>query len=172
MKKRILFAVVLALFALSTIAMPASAAQPLYEVSGNMAWAGPPTNMTWQKAGNNCLIEADLPYWFDGDLVGTAELHWRIISHGPDCPSAGGQYPANLVATGTFTGTVVGKSGTFELLWASKEWPAGAGELSFYGTMVIQSGTGELANLHGVLVGSFIIGAPADTYSGQIHFNP
>jgi hypothetical protein len=171
MKKRILFAVVLVLFALSIIVMPASAARLPYLVSGTMGWAGPPDNFTFWQSGNNCFMETDLPYWFHGDLEGLASLHWRIVGQGP-CPGGPGQYATNLIARGTFVGAVDGKGGSFELLWVSKEWPAGPGEQSFSGTLFILSGTGELANLHGVLEGSFINGEPADTYSGKIHFTP
>ncbi len=170
MNKRIVFSVVLALLALSAIATPASASQP-YVVSGNMGWAGPPANLTAQQVGINCLIEADLPYWFSGDMAGRADLHWSIVSHG-SCSAAPGSTPANLVAKATFLGTVDGKEGSLELLWISKEWPAAPGEMSFYGTIVILSGTRELANLHGVITGSLIQGDPSDTYSGVIHFDP
>ena len=38
--------------------------------------------------------------------------------------------------------------------------------------IVVLSGTGDLASVHGMLDASYIMGNPLDSYSGQIHFDP
>ena len=174
MKKRILFAAVLALAAVLILAIPVSATQP-YEVSGKMEWAGPPTNMSLREAGNNCFIEADLPYrFFDGNLEGIAGFHFNIVVHGVTCAASGPNqgHIGTLQARGTFEGSVDGKEGTLELLFTMQEYSGDPGDLGLSGTVVILSGTGELANLHGVLEVTNFIGDTFDTYSGGIHFDP
>jgi hypothetical protein len=153
-----------------TIAVPALATKPTY-VSGSLWWAGEPSNVVMRPAGNNCFIDVDVPYFFDGDLFGNATLHFKVVSHGL-CPAAPFQYNENLKAQGTFDGEVDGKIGTFDLKLVGKGWPAEPGELALTAKIVVLSGTGELANLHGVLDVSYIMGDATDSYSGQIHFDP
>jgi len=132
--------------------------------------------LEWQPAGNNCKLEAGFTYPFEGDLVGTATFQYSLMVHGPctaDLPPPQGVYDANLKAWGTFTGTVVGKSGTFNFTYEGREWPYGQpGDLGLRARIVILSGTEELENLHGVLDVTYMVGDPFDTYSGQIHFDP
>jgi len=170
MRRRILSATVLTLVILLILAIPASATKAK-EVSGTMAYAGAPEHMVFQYAGNTCILDVDLPYQFSGDLEGIATLHWRVVSHGP-CPVGPFQYNENLKARGTFVGMVGDKEGSFDLIFVGKSWPADPGDLALTANIVILSGTGELANLHGVLEVSYIMGDGFDSYSGQIHFDP
>ena len=68
----------------------------------------------------------------------------------------------------TFTGTVNGVPGTVTLM------EIGPGDsTSFHSTDVIVSGSGDLANLHGVLTALGTVtptGLPTATYTGRIHF--
>jgi hypothetical protein len=140
-------------------------------VSGSLWWAGPPGIPVFRPAGNNCIIDVDVPYEFDGNLIGEATLHFTVVSHGL-CPAGPFDYNENLKAQGTFFGTVNDKEGTFDLKFVGKGWPAEPGELALTAKIVVLSGTGELANLHGVLDVSYIMGDATDSYSGQIHFDP
>ena len=171
MKKRNLFGVALALVALLTLALPASATQS-NAVSGKMEYASQPPIPEFRQAGHNCFISLDLGYhFFDGDLDGVATLHWNIVSHGP-CPAGPFQYDENLKARGTFVGTVDGKEGTFDLIFVGRGWPAETGEPALTAKIVVLSGTGELANLHGLLEVSYNMGDAFDSYSGKMHFDP
>jgi hypothetical protein len=64
------------------------------------------------------------------------------------------------------------KAGSLNLEFVSTAWPAEPGELALVGKIIILSGTGELANLHGLLDVSYIMGDAYDSYSGQFHFDP
>jgi hypothetical protein len=70
-----------------------------------------------------------------------------------------------------FTGTVLGKTGTF----TARVGHQSLGAVDFKVEMTILSGTDELANLHGTLV--FLVSATGvgvweGTYSGKVHFDP
>jgi len=170
MKKRLLFAVSLSLVLALTLGMSVSASQAI-QVSGKMAWAGPPTNFVEKQIGAFCFISTDLPYQFyDGNLEGFAETHWWILSKGP-CGAVPNQYKGNLNARGTFTGTLDGKEGTLDFLITMRVWPADPGELADIGKITILSGTGELDGLHGVLDVTYYMGDPGDTYSGVLHLS-
>jgi hypothetical protein len=78
----------------------------------------------------------------------------------------------NLKARGTFDGKVWDKEGSLDLEFVLKAWPAEPGELALVGKIIILSGTDELANLHGLLDVSYIMGDASDSYSGQFHFDP
>ncbi len=171
MNKRILFVIMLALVAFTVIAAPASATKAT-DASGKLAWAGPPSNLVQRSAGDNCIIDVDVPYvFYDGNLDGFADLHFKVVSHGP-CPAAPFENNENLKASGTFTGQVDGKTGTFDLTYQGRGWPADPGELALTARIVILSGTEDLANLHGVLDVTFLMGDDFDSYTGQIHFDP
>jgi hypothetical protein len=158
-----------------TSAPPALATRPI-EVSGEYGLnTSPPTNLVWRPAGNNCILEVDLTYPFTGDLVGDAVFHYRIVSHGPctaDMPPAPFAHDENLKAVGTFTGQVKDRSGSFDFIYEGRAWPAEPDELALTARIVVVSGTGELAGLHGVLDVTYMMGEPFDSYSGQIHFDP
>ncbi len=169
MKKRILFAVILTFAFVFSLVMPASASQTM-PASGKLAWAGPPMNLEMKQFGTNCFMSTDIAYrFFDGNLDGSAETQWSILTHGP-CPASPNQYKEDLMATGTFTGKVDGKSGTLKLLIVMKGWPAAPGELANIGKIIILSGTGGLEGLQGVLDVTYYMGDPSDAYSGKLHF--
>lgn len=170
MNRRILTLILVALIALLVITGSAFASTPM-EVSGTMAYAGPFTNLEMRTAGDNCVIDVDLSYAFSGDMQGVAPFHFRVVSHG-SCPAMPFQYSENLKARGTFDGYVGDKEGSLDLEYVAKAWPAEPGELALTGKIIILSGTGDLANLHGLLDVSYIMGDGFDSYSGQFHFDP
>jgi len=170
MNKRILPVILLALITLILITVPASAAIPT-EVSGKIAFAGQPT-VEMRPAGHKCIADVDVPYaFYDGNLEGHALVHLRVVSHGP-CPAMPFENKENIKGMGTFTGTVDGKSGTFDFTYQGKAWPAEPGDLALTASIVILSGTEELTDLHGVLKVSYLMGDDYDSYSGKIHFDP
>jgi hypothetical protein len=176
MYKRSLFGTALALIVVMTVVAPVSATPPT-DVNGTYSLYGSTLEyLEWQPAGNNCKLECGFTYPFEGDLVGTATFHYSIMVHGPctaDVPPPQGVDYATLKAWGTFTGEVVGESGTFTFTYEGREWPYGQpGDLALRARIVILSGTEELENLHGVLDVTYMVGDPFDTYSGQIHFDP
>lgn len=176
MSKQSLFGIVLALTMVMMIVVPVSATPPS-RVDGRYSLSQLTLDyMEWQPAGNNCKLECGFTYPFEGDLVGTATFHYSIIGHGPctaDVPPEQGVYYASLKAWGTFTGEVLGESGTFTFNYEGREWPYGQpGDLALRARIVIVSGTGDLEDLHGELAVTHMVGDPFDTYSGQIHFDP
>jgi hypothetical protein len=156
------------------LAVPALASPPT-EVSGEYTLTSPPLNRTWWPAGSNCIVEVDFTAAYTGDLVGTTNTHYRIVSHGPCGPNGPvpGQYHETLKGRGTFTGNVVGVSGTFDYTYQAKVWPADPGELNLNGRIVILKGSGGLVNLHGILdVSGIAASTTPDLYTGWIHFDP
>lgn len=170
MNRRILSLILAALIALLVITGTAFASTPV-DVSGTMAYASPFTNLEMQTAGENCIVDVDLSYAFSGDMVGIAPFHFRVVSHGP-CPGMPFQYTENLRGRGTFDGSVGDKEGGLVLDFVAKAWPSEPGELALVGKITILTGTGELANLHGSLDVSYIMGDEFDSYAGQFHFDP
>jgi len=170
MNKRILLVTMLTLLALVVISTPVSATIPT-DVYGKIMFAGPPT-VVFRPAGNNCIGDVDVIWAFiDGDLEGFAPVHLRVVSHGP-CPAMPFQNQENIKASGTFSGEVDGKSGTFDFNYVGRAWPADPGELALTASIVVLSGTDELSNLRGELDVSYNMGDDFDSYSGQIHFDP
>jgi hypothetical protein len=167
MRKKI--CVVLSVLLLTLVlAVPASASKPT-EVSGTLQFIFPPQNRVWRPAGKNCFVEIDATHIWSGDLEGISGSHWRIVSHGP-CEENGPvpyKYHETISVKGTFTSGVVGQSGTFDFTGTAENWPTGTGEPNITMRLVILSGTGDLANLHGVLDVD-----ASDNYSGRIHFDP
>jgi hypothetical protein len=175
-KRMFMVTLTLAVVALAAIAAPVSATTPT-QVSGTYALApSPPSYMRWQPAGENCKLAVGLTYDFVGDLAGKADFDYSIMVHGPctaDMPPGQGVYISNLKAKGTFTGEVLGTYGTFDFTYEGMEWPFEvSGDLGVAARIVILSGTDGLANLHGVLEVTYLVGDPYDTYSGHIHFDP
>ena len=161
------------------LAVPASATRPS-EVAGTCRVAGPPPQPpSIKSAGNNCTKQMDLPYSWAGDIDGTSTAHIRIVAHGP-CPSSKGQYRENLKIQGTFTGYVNSRYGTFDYIEVLKFQPVPdrPDEPPYWydgtGTMTILKGTGELANLHGVLriEGGRDSDGESIRYQGTVHFDP
>jgi hypothetical protein len=166
MKRRLSIALITLLLTLLLV-VPVAATKPT-EVSGTWDMGAPPQNRTWRTAGNTCIIEVDLTLSYDGTLDGTSYEHFWIKSHAP-CPPeepAPHKYYETIHVRGTFEGTVDGKRGTFTFVENARNIPTGPGEWIWIGKMVILSGTGELANLHGKIELS------NDDYTGRIHFDP
>jgi hypothetical protein len=166
MKKR-LYVLCLTLLLALLLAVPVAASKPT-EASGIWWMSAPPQNRTWRTAGNNCIIEVDLTLSYDGTLVGTSLEHFWIKAHAP-CPPGGPAphlYYETIHVRGTFEGEVDGRAGTFTFTENARNIPTGPGEYIWAGKMVILSGTGELANLHGVMDLS------NEDYTGRIHFDP
>jgi hypothetical protein len=166
MKRRLCIGAVTLLVTL-VLAVPASATRP-EEVSGTRQFTPPVLNRVWRPAGNNCFVEIDATYSYTGDLVGTSTHHFWIVSHGP-CEENGPvpyKYHETIHTRGTFSGSVSGMFGTFDFVETAQNWPTDSGGHLYTSHMVILSGTGDLANLHGMLDVS------GSDYSGQIHFDP
>ena len=167
MKKRIMVLLVSLLLTLLFV-IPAAASKPT-EVIGTLQFVHPPQNRIWRPAGKNCFVEIDANHTWAGDLEGTSVSHWRIVSHGP-CEENGPvpyKYHETISVKGTFAGVVAGRSGTFGFTGTAENWPTGTGEPNITIRLVVLSGTGDLANLHGVLDVD-----ASDDYLGKIHFDP
>jgi hypothetical protein len=149
------------------LAVPASASKPS-ELSGRRWINAPPQNRVWRPAGNNCVVEVDITYEYEGDLVGTSASHFRIVSHGPCGPSGPlpYKYHETLHIRGTFTGEVLGVPGSFDFIETAKNWPEDSHKAEYGSRLVVLSGAGDLAGLHGML--DIVSG----DYSGRIHFDP
>jgi len=150
------------------LAVPASATKPT-EVQGSREWIPPPANQVWRPAGNNCILEFDGTYTYTGPLEGASVGHFKIVSHGPCGPNGPVPYGYHetIHVRGTFNGEVVGIPGTFDFIETPTNWPADSDKAGYTSHMVILSGTGDLANLHGMLDISDDGG-----YSARIHFDP
>jgi hypothetical protein len=121
-----------------------------------------------RSAGGNTIFDVTATEVWTGTFDGTSIVTGFLIFH-PDGS-------ANFHDTEIFTGTVNGSPGTLTFNDAG-QGPAGAtpGTFLYEATDTIISGTGALANLHGVvsLVGTVVPPAgPVATYTGQIHFDP
>ena len=158
---RVLLLTLVAVLAL--VGVTGAAASPPTSASGTFTT----TSATFNNArsdGGNTIYDLTATVSYTGTFSGTSIVQGTLIFH------ADGS--ANFHDVETFTGTVNGKSGTVTFNLAgtgSVAPPAG----SYQGTQAIVSGTGELANLHGVLkqvgtVPSAAVG-PLGTYTGQIH---
>ena len=168
MKKR-MYVLLLASLLTLLLVVPVAATKPA-EASGSWWMSALPQNRTWRTAGNTCIIEVDLTLSYDGTLDGTSLEHFWIKSHAP-CPPDGPVphlYDETIHVQGTFEGTVDGKEGTFTFVENARNIATGPGpeDYLWIGKMVILSGTGDLANLHG------IIDLSNDEYTGRIHFDP
>jgi len=152
-----------ALATVALVAAPGAVASPPTAASGTFTYTSSTFNSI-RSAGGNTIIDLSATVSYTGTFSGTSTVQGTLIIH------ADGS--ANFYDVETFTGTVNGKSGTVTFNLAgtgSVAPPAG----SYQGTQAIVSGTGELANLHGVLkqvgtVPSAAVG-PLGTYTGQIH---
>jgi hypothetical protein len=155
------------------LALPASASKPT-EVSGIRVGTVDMGSRVWRSAGKNCILDADATYTFTGDLDGTAPAHLRIVSHGPCGPNGPIKfaYYETIKIQGTFTGDVLDTGGTFDFSETGKVRPVDPGEVLWSSRMVVLSGSGGLANLHGLVDVTLVKGQPPATYSGQVHFDP
>jgi hypothetical protein len=141
------------------------AAAPLTPASGTFTTTSATFNST-RVAGGNTIIDLTATTAYDGTFNGTSIVQGTLIFH-PDGS-------ANFHDVETFTGTVNGAAGTVTFNLDGRGLPGTtAGTFIYQDTDVIVSGTGDLANLHGVLskVGTVPAAAvgPLGTYNGQIH---
>ena len=100
---------------------------------------------------------------YDGDLTGTAQ---ECLFYGFSVNSE----TINSVGIKTFTGTVLGKEGTFTAY--VRHQSLGNGNYKVEQTII--SGTGELANIQGTLVFTATetdLGVWEGTYSGNVSFD-
>jgi hypothetical protein len=139
-------------------------------VSGEVAFyfAGIELDKT---VGENGVMMGTLEHYvvYTGDIEGTAEesLNFRLNPNTGEFPN----YKVNDEGTQVFTGTVLGKAGTFTAHVRHQMRLDGSGKIE----QTITSGTGDLANLHGtliIIVYRQLDGSYAGTYSGKVHFAP
>jgi hypothetical protein len=138
------------------------------EVSGEITFNDAvfvPDRIVGEKGVVKGTLYFDVDY--TGDIVGTGEeSHRTSLNLNPVL-----NYQTASMGIQTFTGTVLGQSGTFtaNVLHQMKE--DGSGKVE----QTILSSTGDLANLHGTLV--FMIyrqgdGSYTGEYAGTLHFAP
>jgi hypothetical protein len=168
MKK--LYITYLALLLALTMVLPAgvaSAGSGQIDVNGGITF----TNSVFvldKIVGEKGVVKGTI--YFDvsytGDIVGTGmESHRTSLNLNPVL-----NFKTASMGIQTFTGTVLGKSGTFIANVRHQIKEDGSGKVE----QTILSGTGDLANLRGTLL--FMIYPQNDgwagTYSGKLHFAP
>ena len=94
--------------------------------------------------GRNCQIELDASFAFQGDLAGEFDAHFSILHFAPCDQQAA---PEVFAAHGSYTGQVLGDSGSFDFNFVGHITDQGSAQ----GRLVILSGTGGLADLHGII---------------------
>ena len=162
MKRLFAFVVVLGLLVVMASSVSVVGASASQAVSGGWQLTGI-ISASSQPVGGNCITELLDTASFQGDLVGTSTQHTRIMHFGP-CDQ-----PADEVfqSQGTFTGTVASASGTFDFILQGKADAQG----NVQGQLVILTGTGGLASLHGQMSLTGTLPTLLDgIYSGDIHF--
>jgi hypothetical protein len=168
MKKQMSVFLIILLLTLA-LAIPAFASKPT-AVSGTREFHVPPENKTWRSAGKNCIAEFDGTYTYHdtGDLDGISIGHFKVVSHGPCGPKGPVpyKYHETIHVRGTFRGKVLGIPGSFDFSETPKNWPEDSDKAGYTSHLVILSGAGDLANLHGMLD---VVGSD---YTGRIHFDP
>lgn len=162
--KKLLFTLLLAVAVLSMASLPAYADKPT-EVSGHFDYLVDFPSIVIRTAGPNQFLYASDQEWWVGDIEGyVPETEFVVRTN-----ASGLSTFQSLVE---FEGTVLGSEpGTLQILLLGKQE---AGEW-WYGTWVILSGTGGLANAHGegVWYGPGMLDPGPDCwYEGQVHFDP
>ena len=160
MRKMLSAALLMCIVALLTLSIPVHATPPT-TVSGTVDYTFEGTGIR-EADGNTFLYAIEWETWV-GDFEGTAVAVFRV-----------GMFSSaefwNVWLRSTFTGTVLGESGTMVIQLVGKK-PAGE---DWYGEWVILSGTDGLANLRGQGTwwgpGFGAVG-PDIFYEGKIHFN-
>lgn len=144
------------------LSVPVAQATPPQAANGTFAVVNvTPTSV--QPVSDNCQIELEATFSFQGTLDGSFTAHFSILHHGAcDQPA-----PEIFEAQGTYTGMVNDASGSFDFNFHGNIDAQGRAQ----GQLVIQRGTAGLANLHGqlTLTGQAGVGG---TYTGNIHFEP
>jgi hypothetical protein len=124
----------------------------------------PPTIISVTPDDDDCNIVLDEAFIPAGDLQGRMNSHFRIEHMGP----CGQPAPETFEARGTFTGSVLGATGSFRYTF---EGTIDA-QNNAQGTLQILSGTGTggLAGLRGEIhfMGTVGVGG---TYSGDVDFD-
>jgi hypothetical protein len=112
-----------------------------------------------------CFVGLDAVFQLDGSFTGEAEMHLDVVNLGP-CFEPSAQV---FRAKGTYMGTVeasgTAAEGTFDFTFQGRIDAEGHAE----GLLVINRGTGGLANLQGTLLLAGTAGVDGD-YSGKVHF--
>ena len=146
---------VLALILCAALAGAAAApAAPGTQASGTITLVSNTINAT-KQAGGNTTIQAVAIVDFDGTLVGPAREVYTSAAH------ANGR--TNQHGKGSFTGTIAGRTGTFDYVFRGD---ATSGFISITG------GTGGLSGAHGKLAYTLISASPSVVfdYSGYVFF--
>jgi hypothetical protein len=125
---------------------------------------GPPTVISVTPDDDECKIVLDEAFFPAGDVQGRMNSHFRIEHLGPcDQPA-----PETFEARGTFTGSVIGTTGSFRYTFEGTIDAQGNAQ----GTLEIlpHTGTGGLAGLRGEIhfMGTVGVGG---TYSGDVEFH-
>jgi Protein of unknown function (DUF3224) len=156
--RRLLLVLVVA----SPLLLPAAGARA-DDVNGTFT-VGPPTVISITADDDECIIVLDEAFFPEGDFQGTMNSHFRIEHMGPcDQPA-----PETFEAQGTFTGSVLGVTGSFRYTFEGAIDAQG----NAHGTLHIlpKTGTGGLAGLHGKIEFMGIRGV-GGTYSGDVEFH-
>src|SRR5436309_393673 len=137
-----------------------AAASPLTPASGTFKTTSATFNSA-RSADGNTIIDLSSTVTYTGTFTGTSAVHGILIFH----PNG----TANFHDVETFTGTVNGVPGTVTFNLTGGSDAAGI----YRGTDVIISGTGALADLHGVIHQDGLVFPPAippiGTYTGELH---
>lgn len=180
MKK--LYFIFLVLVLITVMLIPAGAAQAASKqmaVEGTVTFSFVPGTFVTDKVvgGPDAVIWDDsivmATFLFDvtytGDISGTAQesetARWNTKQ---------GDYPLfkfNSIGLQEFTGSILGKTGTFTARTRHQGYPDGHVRVE----QTIVSGTGELANLHGTLIFDVYFQyelVHTGTYSGKLHLAP
>ena len=124
---------------------------------------GPPTVMSVTPDDGECIIVLDEAFFPVGDVQGTMNSHFRIEHMGP----CGQPAPETFEAQGTFTGSVLGKTGSFRYTFEGTIDAQGNAQ----GILEIlpRTGTGELTGLRGEIHFMGVVGV-GGSYSGDVDF--
>ena len=146
----------------------ASAGSGQIDVNGGITFTNAvfvPDKIVGEKGIVKGTIYFDVDY--EGDIDGNGiESHRVSLNMNPVL-----NFKTTSMGIQTFTGTVLGQSGTFTANVRHQMNEDGSGKVE----QTILSGTGDLANLHGTLI--FVIyrqedGSYTGIYSGKLHFAP
>jgi hypothetical protein len=162
MRKKIPALLMCSVALLSALLLPVVHASKPITVSGE--WTYVPNMLSSRWANGNQICEGEEDGTWTGDFNGESYDTFTVIKHDAD---PGPPSFVNVIGIINFHGSVNGNEGTLVIKFVGKK----TGEpLVWYGTWVIISGTGELANLHGR--GTWWGPSTDLDYEGKIHFDP